>query len=232
MNIHGIGAPVIFVRTGGCHLRCYAKTLGVLCDTPEALERGSGEELTTEQILERVNEVSKKSGGIKLICLSGGDPLWRGADEIADLMWAFGNAGYKVSVETSGTLSMRNYAQYSWVHWVLDYKLKSAGVKQKFVTSDLSILKDTDYIKFVIHDMDDYNEFHSVVEALFKQTQAKIAVGVYYNGVMKNTELIKLLTEDYLLGRVMVNFQVHKLATLYDGLDKDSIGKVEIPALI
>lgn len=216
-NAFGIGTPVIFIRTGGCHLRCYLKTLGSLCDTPEALERGSGENMSTDEIIEKVESISQSLGGIKLICLTGGDPLWRASHEIHDLLTGLTDKKYKISVETSGTIDPTSYMYLDDVSWVLDYKLKSAGVKQKFVFSCLPNLVEEDIIKFVVHDLEDYNEFLEVIMPLLNTTKAKIAIGLFWgSSKISYSELINLLSTDKLLGRVLINMQVHKMATFYD----------------
>ncbi len=229
VNIKGIGAPVIFLRTGGCHLRCYKDTLGILCDTPEALERNAGVDMSTKEIVDKVNSISDASGGVKLICLSGGDPLWRSPDELHDLFWALGNANYHISVETSGTLSIAKYKIYSWASWVLDYKLKSAGVKQKFLLSDLAYLNNTDIIKFVIYDEEDYNQFVEAYNTIRNINKSVvIAVGCYWGGKISNSSLFNALAKSRLLGDVTFNVQLHKMITVVD-LNADLLHSTEIP---
>ena len=217
VNKFGIGAPVIFIRTAGCHLRCYKKTMGILCDTPEALSTESGDEMHhIAGILGKVRQLSNEAGGIKLVCLTGGDPLYRDPDSINDLLRVLGLAGFQVSVETSGTLSIANYRHHSHVSWVLDYKSISAGIKPKFQTQDIHLLKPTDYIKFVLNDEVDYNEFFDVVSVLKNQTSATIACGLFWGAKISYDWLIKTLIRDQMLGYVVINAQVHKMFTLYD----------------
>lgn len=212
-NPFGIGAPVVFVRTQGCHIRCYMKTLGVLCDTPEALEREGGKEMDTIEILDEVERVGK---GVKLICLSGGDPLWRKSEQVRTFFKLAYKFGYKVCVETSGTLDWTTYEDFPDVYWVLDYKLKSAGVRGNLVDSFYSLLGKRDFIKFVIYDEVDYKEFKAAM-ALMRDCKAKIAVGVYWNGPMKTFDLFNKLVEDNLVSKVVLNFQAHKV--LYPDYD-------------
>lgn len=232
VNVSGIGAPIIFIRLAGCHLRCYKSTLNKLCDTPNALDIHSGAEKTLESIIEDVNEISEQSGGIKLVCLSGGDPLFRSEKELCDLFWSLGQNGYSVSVETSGTLSIQPYHTYKWVHYVLDYKSKSAGVKQPFMESNLPLLTNRDIIKFVLLNHDDFEEFITAYHHISPKTEARIAVGLYWGGLIKYNTLIERLIEEGIFGKVLVNFQTHKLATLYDATDRVHFDTLSIPEML
>lgn len=226
VNIFGIGHPVIFIRKQGCHLRCYVKTLGILCDTPEALATDGTQEsteMTVREIVAKVDEISVRDGGIKLICFSGGDPLYGDTEENLNLLWALGAKGYHVSIETSGTLSIAPYRSYTWVSFVIDYKSKSAGLKSKFNSQEIHLLDKTSFIKFVLYDEEDYTEFFAVVTTLQKLTPAKIAVGCYWGGKLSYEKLVQNLKEDMLFGSVVINMQAHKMITLYDKTDVTEI---------
>ena len=215
VNIKGIGSLCIFVRLQGCHLRCYLKTLGVLCDTPEGLQK-SRETDEISYIFAEVEKVSKATG-LKLITLTGGDPLWNKESEVLELLTLLSDNGYTVSVETSGTLSWKPYRHIKNVHWVLDYKGESTGVKLKknllLDTSHLELLDENDFIKFVLYDMKDYNEFHFMVNQAYKLgVKATIAVGAYWGGKLEPLQIFDLLKGDGLLDKVTMNFQVHKMA--------------------
>ena len=58
---HGIGHPAIFLRLQGCHLRCYKKTMGILCDTPEGLVKPKEHDDVME-IVNKTITLSKKTG--------------------------------------------------------------------------------------------------------------------------------------------------------------------------
>lgn len=229
VNAQGIGAPVIFLRLQGCHLRCYQSTFGTLCDTPEGLEGKGGRYLSLSELMAEVNTVSRIMGGVKYVCLTGGDPLWRNPTHLKALFTVMDLNGYQVSVETSGTLSIRPYAEFPNVSWVLDYKTRSAGIKQKFIWDDISCLSEKDFIKFVLYDTADYTEFTEVLPRFL--TKARIAVGTYWGGELQTMSLYNRLLNDGLLGKVTLNVQLHKLAFFTDA-HWDQIQNVAIPAEI
>jgi organic radical activating enzyme len=238
-NLHGIGAPVIFLRLQGCHLRCYKKTMGVLCDTPEALSREDvsdeiAKDLSAEEIVQALVFLRDKTG-INLICLSGGDPLWQNKKDLHNLLSLIVKHEFLVSIETSGTISIAPYSDIPNLYWVLDYKTKSAGIEVPFIWKDLSLLTTKDWVKFIVYDHKDLEEALITIRALLDNSYAKISIGPYWGGAMTVQELyIELLASKLFEGgRVQLNVQLHKLNTLYDSLlQANMIGEVVIPKKI
>src|SRR5690348_13136137 len=85
------GIPTTFVRLTGCPLRCQ------YCDTAYAFT--GGERWEIPRILERVAEL-----GSRYVCVTGGEPLAQ--KECLDLLRALCDAGYRVSLETSGAMPL------------------------------------------------------------------------------------------------------------------------------
>lgn len=225
VNKYGIGKSVIFLRLQGCHLRCYLKPLGILCDTPEGLKKRGGVDFTLDAIINRLKKLRLRTG-INYICLSGGDPLWRKEEDLIALFQALEDNGFETSVETSGTISIKPYRHFKSVSWVLDMKLKSAGIKQPFIYEDLKLLTEDDFVKYIIYDMNDYNEFRRVVTEVRVHSKCKIGVGVFWDGKMTNSNLVHFLIHDGYFKDVYLNMQAHKLLTHYDKTDK---ANTEIP---
>lgn len=224
VNKDGIGSPCIFLRLQGCHLRCYLKTIGVLCDTPEGLKKpDEGDNIF--DIFAEVEQVSKNTG-LKLVTLTGGDPLWNKEQEVRELLNLLSVNGFTVNVETSGTISWLPYRHIKNVHWIIDYKGKSAGVKQQNLSLDFNHFKSldkNDFIKFVIYDREDFEECKTAVGLLKGLgVSTNIAVGTYWGGKIEPLELFNLLKENNMLPYVTMNFQVHKMAV-------SSNYKTEIP---
>ena len=88
------GAECAFVRVCGCNLRCG------YCDTAYASWTPEGREMTAAEILERVHELAIP-GPVRHIVLTGGEPMLFG--EIVPLGIALRQAGWHITIETSGT---------------------------------------------------------------------------------------------------------------------------------
>ena len=238
-NYTGIGTPIVVVRTQGCPFRCYKATMGVLCDTPEALERhgGTTRSMTPEEVIAEVNHLA--AGRINSILLTGGDPLW---DLDKDLKQFIGmctvDNAYNVVVETSGHLDFRPYKiatsqMAGSLGFMLDWKLQSAGLDPKgsiFTNDDdpvtLTDLTKRDGIKFVIADEKDLHE--AVKVAIEIQRQASLFsekglegapmlyFGPYFGGDLSATDIFLHLLRctDLDLKKVKMTMQIHKYAQI------------------
>lgn len=142
-----VGVPTVFVRLTGCPLRCR------WCDTTYAF-RG-GERLTIDEILARVSDL-----GLPEVCVTGGEPLAQAA--CRDLLTAFADAGHRVSLETSGALSIAGLDPR--VRCVMDLKAPGSGEADKNLWDNLDHLRPHDEVKFVLAGRADYDWAKDVLE--------------------------------------------------------------------
>ena len=134
-----VGRPTVFVRLTGCPLRCK------YCDTAYAFEGGQLHSI--DSILERV-----AAFGADYVCVTGGEPLaQRGA---IPLMAALCDAGYSVSIETSGALPIAEID--GRVSIVMDLKTPASGECERNLYDNVTQLRAKDQVKFVICDRGDY----------------------------------------------------------------------------
>ena len=133
------GIPTVFVRLTGCPLRCS------YCDTTYAFHGGQWWELPA--ILERVREL-----GARYVCVTGGEPLAQPA--CLALLSALADAGYRVSLETSGALPIE--AVDARVVRVVDVKTPGSGEAARNRYEQLSLLRPEEQVKFVLCDRADY----------------------------------------------------------------------------
>jgi 7-carboxy-7-deazaguanine synthase len=142
------GIPTVFIRTTGCNLRCS------WCDTKYAYE--DGKEMTVDEILKEV-----RSYPADHICLTGGEPLIQG--NIGLLIRRLLNRGYNVSVETNGSISIRNLARTHRLMISMDIKCPSSGEQSKMLFGEIKHLSEVDQLKFVIETDGDYEYAKSVI---------------------------------------------------------------------
>ncbi|MDQ7988678.1 MAG: 7-carboxy-7-deazaguanine synthase QueE [Candidatus Dactylopiibacterium sp.] len=134
-----VGLPTVFVRLTGCPLRC------VWCDTEYAFTGGQMRQL--DDILAEV-----ASHGAHHVCVTGGEPLAQ--KPCLDLLRALCDAGYSVSLETSGALDVSEVDPR--VSRIMDLKAPGSGEADKNLWSNLVHLGRNDEIKIIIASAEDY----------------------------------------------------------------------------
>lgn len=134
------GLPTVFVRLSGCPLRC------VWCDTAYAF--AGGNPMTLPEILAAVAR-----HGTRWVCVTGGEPLAQKA--CLPLLAALCDAGYDVSLETSGALDIGEVDPR--VSRIVDLKAPGSGEFDKNLWENLARLTERDELKFVLKDRADYD---------------------------------------------------------------------------
>lgn len=133
------GLPTVFVRLTGCPLRCD------YCDTEYAFTGGVFMELPA--LLDEVASYDTQH-----VTVTGGEPLAQPA--CVSLLARLCDAGYSVSLETSGALDVSGVD--SRVVKVMDLKTPGSGEVQRNLYSNLDYLAPGDQVKLVICDRSDY----------------------------------------------------------------------------
>ena len=133
------GWPTVFVRLTGCPLRCQ------YCDTAYAFS--GGQNLGLKEIGEQV-----ASYRARYVTVTGGEPLAQ--KNVLRLMKMFCDDGYKVSLETGGSLPVDKVDKR--VMLVLDLKTPGSGEEHRNLYSNIEHIKPQDQLKFVICDSTDY----------------------------------------------------------------------------
>lgn len=134
-----VGLPTVFVRLTGCPLRCS------YCDTEYAFE--GGKLMTLDAILEAVAAYKPV-----YVTVTGGEPLAQ--PNALPLMTRLCEAGYEVSLETGGAMSVEHVD--GRVTKVLDLKTPASGELSKNRYENLAFLNRKDQIKFVLCGREDY----------------------------------------------------------------------------
>ncbi|HAQ51119.1 MAG TPA: 7-carboxy-7-deazaguanine synthase QueE [Gammaproteobacteria bacterium] len=134
-----VGLPTVFIRLTGCPLRCH------YCDTAYAFH--GGEKLSIEDIMTKVADYSPQ-----FVTVTGGEPLAQ--KSCIPLVKTLCDAGYSVSVETSGALSIAALDRRATR--VVDIKTPGSGEEKKNDYDNIALLSEQDQVKFVICHRQDY----------------------------------------------------------------------------
>jgi 7-carboxy-7-deazaguanine synthase len=185
------GYPTVFVRLTGCPLRCD------YCDTAYAFS--GGEWLSFEEILRQVDALQAD-----YVCVTGGEPLAQKG--CLALLSALCDAGYRVSLETSGALDISGVDER--VIRVVDLKTPGSGEEKRNRMSNLDCLKADDQVKFVITDRADYEWSCEQLKSLRIMDRCEVLFSPAQDQ-MNPTQLADWMVKD----RVMARFQLqlHKL---------------------
>ena len=143
-----VGWPTVFVRLTGCPLRCQ------YCDTAYAFYGGEWRDIG-----DIVAEVG--SHGVRHVCVTGGEPLSQ--KRCLVLLRALCDAGYDVSLETSGALDISGVD--ARVSRVLDIKTPGSAEQVRNRWENLPLLTARDQVKFVLCGREDYEWAREVVSA-------------------------------------------------------------------
>ena len=193
------GLPCIFVRLTGCNLRCS------WCDTAYAFHEGTN--MSIDEILQKV-----ESFGIHLIEITGGEPLMQ--DNVYTLMRRLIEKGYKVMLETGGSISLERVPKD--VIKIMDLKCPGSGEQEKNNLDNLKLLAPHDEVKFVILDRKDYEWSRNIIKRYKINETAHILISPVFDK-LELKEMVKWILEDRLPVRLQT--QLHKIIW-----DKNTIG--------
>lgn len=186
-----VGFPTVFVRLTGCPLRCQ------YCDTTYAFSGGQWRSI--DDILARVAQLRTRH-----VCVTGGEPLAQ--RNCLPLLSRLCDAGYEVSLETSGALPVGEVD--ARVRRVVDVKTPASGESGRNLLGQLGTLGDRDQIKFVICDRADYEWSRNVLAERGLPARAMVLFSPSHEQLPAR-QLADWILEDQLPVRLQV--QLHKL---------------------
>jgi 7-carboxy-7-deazaguanine synthase len=185
-----VGIPTVFVRLTGCPLRCH------YCDTAYAFH--GGQWWTLPEILARVAELE-----VRHVCVTGGEPLAQAA--VHELLAALCDVGYRVSLETSGAMSLERVDPR--VVKVVDIKTPASGEESRNRYDELARLDQKDLLKFVIADRTDYEWSREQLKARALSERCTVLFSPSHQQ-LKAGDLADWILEDRLPVRFQI--QLHK----------------------
>ena len=184
------GIPTVFVRLTGCPLRCQ------YCDTAYASHGGEG--ATLEEVLRKVQDYDTHH-----VCVTGGEPLAQKG--CLALLRSLCDAGLRVSLETSGALSLAGVDPR--VVLVVDVKTPGSGEAARNLYPQLQQLQPKDLVKFVICSREDYEWSRAKLEELQLAARCTVLFSPSHEQVPPG-QLADWLLADHLPVRFQV--QLHK----------------------
>ncbi|HAT2070009.1 TPA: 7-carboxy-7-deazaguanine synthase QueE [Legionella pneumophila] len=186
-----VGLPTVFVRLTGCPLRCQ------YCDTAYAFS--GGEFVEIDDILNKV-----ASYQCQHVCVTGGEPLAQPG--CIPLLSKLCDAGYSVSLETSGARDIASVDQRVMI--VMDLKTPDSREADKNLLSNLSFLKPTDQIKFVLCSRNDYEWACSMLSEYQLAERVQLLFSPSWNQ-LNPADLANWIIQDKL--PVRFQLQLHKI---------------------
>jgi 7-carboxy-7-deazaguanine synthase len=158
------GTPSVFVRASGCNLRCW------FCDTPFASWEPEGENLSPDEIVEKVVHCE-----LSHIVITGGEPML--FDELVPLTTKLGDLGHHITIETAGTLhlpvrcdlmsiSPKMANSTPTIQQAGDWHQRHERVRHSIATVERLIAEYEYQLKFVIGNQQDVDEALAYVDRL------------------------------------------------------------------
>jgi 7-carboxy-7-deazaguanine synthase len=187
------GYPCFFIRFSGCDLRC------TWCDTDYSW---SGGELTSiTEIISRIPD------WVPYIQITGGEPLLYKETALELIQKIHRAKKGLILLETGGHRDLSGLPDY--IHINMDIKLNSSGEFSENFAGNLKFLKESDEIKFVTADEDDFFQASSIIKKynLFNICPVIFSVARTESNFTPK-ELAKLLLDNRIEARMQL--QLHK----------------------
>ena len=186
-----VGLPTVFVRLTGCPLRC------TWCDTAYAFTGGS-----TRTLDDILAEVARH--GLRHVCVTGGEPLAQKG--CLALLGALCDAGYDVSLETSGALDIAEVD--ARVARIVDLKAPGSGEVDKNRYDNIPLLRASDEVKIVLADAADYDWARAQIATHALDRRCSVLLSPVA-GALDPAELAEWVVRDRL--PVRFQLQLHKI---------------------
>lgn len=184
------GLPFIFIRTTGCNLRC------TYCDTTYAYIKGK--EMDICKVLDAIKRYTCKN-----VCITGGEPLIQ--NQTLSLIDALIENKYLVSIETNGSIDIKDISQKNNVSISLDIKCPSSTMHEQMIYENLLYLTKKDQLKFIIKNYTDFEYATKIIKT------TTIQAPIFFQPVWGTNinDLASWILQDKL--NVRLGVQLHKI---------------------
>lgn len=183
-----IGVPTYFIRSVGCNLDC------AWCDTKYSFDGGT--EVSVDEIVESARDE-------RYICITGGEPMIQ--KEFPELLDRLLAEGKHVTIETNGSVSLKDLPDSENVLISMDVKCPSSKMTDRMDWNNLALLRPKDQLKFVLADEGDYEFAVDIVRRYDPDTEIIFSPV----GGMEARPIAERVVESGLNVRVLL--QLHKI---------------------
>lgn len=209
-----VGKTVVFVRFGGCNLRCP----GWPCDTQHAIDpkyRKEWAKHSVDDLVERTKQVADMAGA-RIITLTGGEPFLQPNKDLYDYVMKLKMSGYEIECFSNGTLEYPDWATHH-IDFIMDWKLPGSGedpsnpVRLKNIKRLYQAKHRNNAIKFVIKDELDLHAAHGLWfdNIMRPASSLEVFYGRVWNGDLTNADLVEYVMKNGLPWRL--NIQTHNI---------------------
>ncbi len=191
------GELAVFMRFQGCNLDCS------FCDTKWANKEDIAIRfMTTQELVDEVQHI-----GVRNVTLTGGEPLLQSG--IAELITALGALGYRVEIETNGSIPLDTYAVLPFRPcFTMDYKLPGSGMESHMHTANFSLLHAKDAVKFVVGSKADLVRAADIIQEYSLTARCAVYFSPVF-GAIQPGEIVDFMKK-HLLNGVRLQLQLHK----------------------
>jgi 7-carboxy-7-deazaguanine synthase len=154
--------------------------------------------MSLNEIIDKV-----KSFDCKTVEITGGEPLVQ--QEVHDLMKELCDMEYNVMIETGGSLPIDKIDKR--VNIIMDLKCPSSQMSDKNNYDNISLLKNTDEIKFVIGNREDYLWAREIITKYDLTNKVNVLMSPVFEKI-ENNDIASWILEDKL--NIRFQIQLHK----------------------
>lgn len=194
------GQLAVFVRFAGCNLCCS------YCDTMWANEPDVPvRPMDKTEIYESIRET-----GIENVTLTGGEPLLQ--EHIEELISFLLKQGLHVEIETNGSVDLSPYAAYKneeRLSFTMDYKLAGSGMEEKMRTTNFSLLRGFDTVKFVVSNRSDLERAGELILEYHLTEVCHVYLSPVF-GRIEPQDIVEYM-KACKMNRVTLQIQMHKI---------------------
>ena len=190
------GELAIFLRFASCNLRCS------YCDTRYSFENPKYIDESIDEIIDWVNKQN-----VKNITLTGGEPLIQ--EDIKELMIRLSNLGYRLEIETNGSIDIKDFKDIENTSFTFDYKLPISLMEKKMNLDNYKYITKKDSVKFVCGSINDLERALEIINKYDLINKTNCMLSPVF-GLIELPKMVEFMIK-HNLNDVKLCLQIHKI---------------------